>query len=206
MKNVFIFDFDGVIADSLDTVISVYNRICYKYGLREVNDKSEFTDLFNGNFYDGLAEAGISPEVSLEFLQGMTKGIMDAMENIPLFPGMGEALKELSRDHRVVIITSNSSQPVEKFLENNKIKDVQEVVGVESGKSKVKKIEKIKNKYPDAQFYYIGDTTGDVYEGRKAGVATIAATWGFHGKDKMLSASPDIVADSPSELLEKIKP
>lgn len=205
MESVFIFDFDGVIADSLDTVVSVYNRICYKYGLREVNDKSEFTDLFNGNFYDGLAEAGMTPKASSEFLQGMTEGIMDAMENIPLFPGMGEVLEELSRKHRVVIITSNSSQPVAKFLENNNITSIQEVVGMEDGKSKVKKMEKVKNKHPDAQFYYIGDTTGDIYEGRKAGVITVAATWGFHGKEKMMSASPDMVANSPSELLKKIK-
>jgi phosphoglycolate phosphatase-like HAD superfamily hydrolase len=204
MKSVFIFDFDGVIADSLEAVISIYNRVCHKYGVKEINNKKEFTDLFNGNFYDGLAEAGIPQETSSGLLREITAGIVRETKNISLFPGVKEMLGILSRESELVIITSNSSRVVDEFLNNKKIKDIREVVGVESGKSKVKKIKIVKNKNPDAKIYYIGDTTGDIYEGRKAGVVTVAATWGFHGREKMISASPDVIIDKPLQLLEKV--
>jgi phosphoglycolate phosphatase len=49
--------------------------------------------------------------------------------------------------------------------------------------------------------YYIGDTTGDIKEGKEAGVKTVGVTWGWHSKEKMASAKPDYLFDTPQELL-----
>jgi phosphoglycolate phosphatase len=50
--------------------------------------------------------------------------------------------------------------------------------------------------------YYIGDTTGDIKEGREAGIKTVGVTWGWHSKEKMASAEPDYLFDTPQELLQ----
>jgi len=50
--------------------------------------------------------------------------------------------------------------------------------------------------------YYIGDTTGDIKEGKQAGVKTVGVTWGWHSKEKMAAAEPDYLFDNPQELLK----
>jgi phosphoglycolate phosphatase len=49
--------------------------------------------------------------------------------------------------------------------------------------------------------YMIGDTVGDIQQGKLAGACTVAVTWGFHPKPRLLAAAPDFLADHPSDLL-----
>ena len=60
------------------------------------------------------------------------------------------------------------------------------------------------NKYQIApeEIFYIGDTTGDIKEGKQAGVKTIGVTWGWHSKEKMAAAQPDYLFDKPEDLLQ----
>ena len=54
---------------------------------------------------------------------------------------------------------------------------------------------------------YIGDTSGDVEEAKKAGLKTIAITWGLQSREKILSSKPDFVINKIEEIediLEKI--
>jgi phosphoglycolate phosphatase-like HAD superfamily hydrolase len=47
----------------------------------------------------------------------------------------------------------------------------------------------------------VGDAPFDMLAGRAAGVTTIAVTWGFFPSHELLPLGPDIVADSPADLL-----
>jgi phosphoglycolate phosphatase len=49
--------------------------------------------------------------------------------------------------------------------------------------------------------FYIGDTTGDILEAREAGVQTVAVTWGWHSREKLVAVHPDFLVDRPEELL-----
>lgn len=48
---------------------------------------------------------------------------------------------------------------------------------------------------------YVGDAPFDMMAGRAAGVTTIAVTWGFFPPQELLSLGPDLVAETPDELL-----
>lgn len=48
---------------------------------------------------------------------------------------------------------------------------------------------------------YVGDAPFDLRAGRAAGVTTIAVTWGFFSPADLLAEAPDIVVDTPEELL-----
>jgi phosphoglycolate phosphatase len=50
--------------------------------------------------------------------------------------------------------------------------------------------------------FYIGDTVGDIKEARAAGVWTVAVTWGWHSRERLLAARPDFLVDTPEELLQ----
>lgn len=202
MKDIIIFDYDGVIIDSLDLVFSIYNDLAPKYNCQKLKNKQEFTKFFKGNFFDGWGDNGISHEDSEKFLQEMADKLAENTDKVSVFPGIKEALEKLAGKYRLMIITSNLSRVIEKALDKKNIKVIEEVIGADKERSKVKKIEKVKEKNPGSKIYYIGDTTGDIYEGRKAGVTTIGVSWGFHGEKTMNSAHPDYLVNTPDELLD----
>ena len=75
-------------------------------------------------------------------------------------------------------------------------------MGADKETSKVKKINSIKSKFRDAGCFYIGDTLGDVMEGREAGVKTISVTWGWHDEDRLKKGKPDYIIRNPEELIK----
>ena len=79
-----------------------------------------------------------------------------------------------------------------------------EILGSDFMFSKKEKILYVIKKYQVApqNIYYIGDTTGDIKEGREAGVKTVGVTWGWHSKEKMAAAKPDYLFDNPKELMQ----
>ncbi len=111
-------------------------------------------------------------------------------------------LKELSKDYKIMIVTSNLSRVIKKALKDNNINEIEDVVGSDRERSKVKKLEIIKKNNPKSKIYYVGDTTGDIYEGREAGVKTVATTWGFHSRDKLERSKPDYIVDAPEDIFK----
>ncbi len=53
-----------------------------------------------------------------------------------------------------------------------------------------------------AKCWYVGDDKRDIESGRAAGMATIAANWGYLGEHVVRSWGADAVADQPAQLLE----
>jgi len=48
---------------------------------------------------------------------------------------------------------------------------------------------------------YVGDAPFDMLAGRAADLTTIAVTWGFFPPHELLSLGPDLVADTPADML-----
>lgn len=48
--------------------------------------------------------------------------------------------------------------------------------------------------------FFITDTSGDVREGKEAGIKTIATTWGYHTKEELVEAKPDYIVDDVQQL------
>jgi len=48
---------------------------------------------------------------------------------------------------------------------------------------------------------YVGDAPFDIHAGRAAGVATVAVTWGFFSRSALAETGPDLVVETPAELL-----
>lgn len=48
---------------------------------------------------------------------------------------------------------------------------------------------------------YVGDSPFDIEAGRAAGVVTIGVTWGFFSRAALDEAGPDLVVDTPAELV-----
>ncbi|MBI4765791.1 MAG: HAD family hydrolase [Deltaproteobacteria bacterium] len=199
--NILLFDYDGVIVDSLEVFRDRVISTCKRYGSKNIISKEDFLTLFNGNFYEKLMESGIPkekiPQMILDFQIGL-----DEQKNIRLFDGVKEMLEKLSRNNRLIIITSNVTRVIEESLKLKNMTCFEEILGADKETSKVKKIKMMKSKHKGCSIYYIGDTRGDILEGKKAGIKTIAITWGWHSQDQLGEEQPDFMVDSPQALVK----
>lgn len=192
------FDYDGVIADSYDQFVRDWMRVCGAHGVA-FRSPVEVIELFDGNVYESMRRLGVSDEVIDRILEEYRSTA--SFEEVKLFPGMPRALEEIAASHKVVIITSNLASVVKEVLLRNGVGCVSEVIGAEEEKSKVKKIRSVISRHPGLKPYYVGDTKGDVLEGRKAGAITVAVAWGWHTPEMLAEGNPDYLVDTPEELV-----
>ena len=204
MKNVLIFDYDGVIVDSLEIFMQNFIEACKREGFQNIASKKEFLKLFEKNMYESMFEMGMSKKQILRIVNFMKDRLIKNQNKINIFPSIKETIEILSKNNILVIVTSNESSVVENFLKSKDIYKFNKVLGSEKEASKIAKIEKIKSDFEVKNYYYIGDTVGDIIEGKQAKVKTIGVSWGWHPRIKLMEAGPDFLISVPNDLLKII--
>ena len=59
MNSLFLFDFDGVLVDSLDLYAEAVERCLERIGTPIVKNREDYLVLFDGNFYESMAARGV---------------------------------------------------------------------------------------------------------------------------------------------------
>jgi len=201
MKNVLIFDYDGVLVDSLELFMKHFIFACKKEGFSNVSSKNDFLKLYEKNMYESMFDLGMSKENILNIVYYMRDQLLKNQAKLDVFPGIKKVLPYLSRDNILVVVTSNDTDVVKSFLKSYNVDFFDEIFGSDKDASKTAKIKKIKTLFDADRYFYIGDTVGDIVEGKLADVKTVAVSWGWHPREKLLKAKPDFLIDDPSELI-----
>jgi phosphoglycolate phosphatase len=199
MSDLVMFDFDGVIADSLQAMERATMRALRENGLDDLATDDVVLRIVETNWFEGLRRLGVPPEV-VAYMDDLVAESVSAGEVEP-YEGIGDVIATLAKRDCVAIITSNRSDIVAEFLSQWDIGGIDEVLGGDKGESKVPKLRAALDRHPHDEAWFIGDSVGDILEGREAGVTTVAATWGWHPEERLLAASPDRVAGMPRDLL-----
>ena len=195
-----LFDFDGVIADSFDAFFEAFTGVCTEMGFRRLNSREALLRLFDGNVVRQLWKVGFPFWRIKALARRFAPRIAAANQQIGPFHGMPELLNELAAAHPTYVVSSNASSHVETFCARFAIAGLRGVIGSDQETSKVKKIRSLCKRHPDLAPYYVGDTKGDLLEGRKAGVKTVAVAWGWHSLPRLLEGKPDYIAQTPHDL------
>ncbi len=201
MGDVLIFDYDGVLIDSFDIFMKHFLKSCRKFDVKKIKNKDDFLNIFNGNMYENMFEMGMNKEEILRVVLNVKKELLKNQNKIKLFKGIRKALEFLLEENILIVATSNDTEVVEKYFKSKNIFLFDEIIGSDKEHSKIKKIEYIKSKYDGNKYYYFGDTKGDIVEGKKAGVKTVAVSWGWHSKEELKKENPDYLIDKPEELI-----
>jgi len=199
----FLFDFDGVLVDSLDVYEKTVTDCLIKINQPLTRGREEFLELFEGNFYESLVQKGVD-------LEAFMKASIDILARVKIkdikpIEDAVAVVEKLHKKHCLIVISSNETASIREALELFKYDGYfREILGSDFMLSKKDKILYAikKHQLPPDEIYYIGDTTGDIKEGKQAGVKTVGVTWGWHGKEKMASAKPDYLFEKPVELLQ----
>jgi len=201
-KKLFLFDFDGVLVDSLDVYHRAVSWCLEKIGTPIINTQEEYVTLFEDNFYEAMAKKGVDLDAFSGALTEYAKSV-DYYQDVKPFPAVLPVLEELCGNNILAIISSNSSQAIRKIMARLRYNGCfQDILGSEFHLSKKTKIDHAVATYGISRgnTYYVGDTSGDIREGKAAGIKTIAVTWGWHPRELLAAAQPDFLIDDAEEL------
>ncbi len=208
IQKVIIFDFDGTVADTLDALVVIANRLAEEFGYIPIAPE-ELALLRNLSSREVIKYSGISV-FRIPFLVKRVKAALkNKIKELKPILGIKEALIELkSEGHRLGIITSNSQENVRDFLKANELDNLFEFIY--SGVTIFGKTTIINNVLRQKQIklqeaIYVGDETRDIEASKKANIKVVAVTWGFNSQEVLTHQNPDFLINRPSELLEVVK-
>jgi len=198
-----IFDFDGTIADTLTEAAEIYNILAEENGYKTVKPE-EIPAMRHLNTKKLIKELGIS-KLRLPFLLAKGRRLLkDRLDEMTPIEGMIETLKELRpMAENFGILTSNSTENVEAFLDKYEIRDLFTFISSTSKLSgKAKHINSISRTFSieKSDMLYIGDEIRDVKASKKAGISVVSVTWGFNSRESLEMEKPTYLIDQPSEL------
>ena len=194
-----IFDFDGTIADSFLTTL----QVIYKATHHEALPDEDISRLRSMNLYQ-LSRALRIPWWRLVFLTRRVRRLMQSeMKGIILIPGMDVAIKTLSKQYKLFILSSNSTTNVKAFLHSNEIDNYFDgIFGDANPLSKRRKLSELieRNGLSKQHSWYVGDEARDIKAAKLVGIKSIAVTWGYSNIHVLKGQQPDELIFSPDEL------
>ncbi len=206
-RELVMFDFDGVIVDSLDIFSTAFSDACTATGVEGFTRPEDLLAVMEDNFYVGMRARGVPDAQVAEVLRRLGEALVRARHWLKPFPLMPQVLEELGDVRTVVVVTSSPNEVVEGWLRGHEVPGVSEVAGAETARSKVEKIHALQERFPGQEVYwYVGDTAGDVREAREAGATPVGVAWGWHEPEMLLEAGAERVAAAPAELLTILAP
>ncbi|MEK7588451.1 MAG: HAD hydrolase-like protein [Patescibacteria group bacterium] len=197
-KKLVLFDFDGVLIDTL--------MVCYGINTFVNEDLSleEYKGFFDGNIHDAKRTNGKAKEGHPNFHEEYRNKTRELV--IPQV--LKDSVKFLASKYTLVIVSSTPTISIKKILEREGLEDCfKDVLGADVHASKVIKINSMLEKYKinSVDALFITDTLGDIREAFSCGVVSIGVTWGFQERETLAKGNPKIILENPEDLTKGVE-
>lgn len=208
-----VFDLDGTLADTLESMAYVANDIMEKFALKRL-------PVENFKYYCGegasvlmrrcLIDAGDTELNYLEEGDRLYREMFaeDPMYKVVHYEGMPETIKELEKRGIRLAVCSNKPHPAALKVISQMFGDAFEIVLGQSSEIKRKPAPDgpllIAEKFgvKPEECMYIGDTCTDMQTGKAAGMFTVGALWGFRDRKELADNGADVIVEKPIDLLK----
>lgn len=212
MIRAFIFDLDGTLANTLESMSTVANKIMKKFGLKEL-------PVDNFRYYSGegadmlvrrcLKDAGDPELVYYEEARRLYREMFDKdpLYKVVPYEGIPELLTELKKRKLHLAVCSNKPHEAAVKVISRLFDDELDLVIGQSARIRRKPAPDAPLKAAETfgvspeECIYVGDTKTDMETGKAAGMYTIGALWGFRDKQELENSGADAVAQNPKDLL-----
>lgn len=202
---IILFDFDGVLADTLEDALDFAQEACAQVGFECKPTPNDLEALETMSVVDYGRQLKLPPEHIDEFAAHYLNLFNKKPQPPKIFNRMDEVIVRAAANNRIAIVTGNTATTVEAFLEKYGLrKYIKLVIGVEKQVSRPEKI-KIATRelgQPHGTVYMIGDALSDIRAARETSTKSIAVGWGHQSPSRLLTANPDYLVHSVQELLE----
>ncbi|MEO0456250.1 MAG: HAD hydrolase-like protein [Cyanobacteria bacterium P01_A01_bin.114] len=199
-----IFDFDGTIANTLDVIVDITNRLAPDYGFSPTTpDKLQH---FRSLSTQQLLEEAEIPLFRVPFLlRRVRRELRKEVHLLEPIPQLTRVIHELAaQDHQLMIASSNSPHNIHHFLAQHGLEKafshVHANIGL-LGKTRILKRIQHRNSLHPAQMLYVGDETRDIEAAQRANIQIAAVSWGFSSRAALQRQQPSFLLDKPAELL-----
>jgi len=200
-----LWDFDGTLADTFSCMVSAYNGLAARRGLRPIADPAALR---------GLPPMALlrTLDIPLLRLPSLLTSVLTAvrrdMPTIRLFPNIPQVLDAFVRAGcRMSVLSSNSRDNILTCLRANGVaRHFESVVGYRRLLGKGEGIRRFlkKRAAADERAVYVGDEVRDILAARKAGVDVAAVTWGYNTPELLAKQAPDYLIERPEQLLTQL--
>ena len=211
-----VFDLDGTLLQTLDTITYHLNNTLSSVGLSTIT--VDDTSAFIGNGARLLVSRAVrvSGDVDESKIEYVLKTYNTAYNSDPLpltypYPGVVELIDVLVESGaRLSVVTNKPERTAKQLIDRFFPGKFSYVYGGRDGAvlkpdptDTLDVISKMGAKPERTAF--IGDTAVDIETGKNAGVAAyIGVSWGFRDKSELLSAGANLVVDTANELFREL--
>ncbi|NJD59330.1 MAG: HAD family hydrolase, partial [Anaerolineae bacterium] len=143
-----IFDFDGVLADTLADMLLFAQEVCDELGVIHTVVQRDLSELEVMSFATFGRACEIPENLVDEFVRKCTEKFAEKKSPPAIFDRLGEVVRKLAASHVLAVVTGNSERNVRVFLEEHGLEAcVRAVYGVDMPGSKVEKILMAKSQF-----------------------------------------------------------
>lgn len=195
-----LFDFDGVLCDSIDAAAKAYQHIrATEFPILPTLDhKLTLRDIYVGRLADALLR-WLSAEQSKQFFHRHTEAMLAAASELTLFAGAADLMARLHPD-RVAIVTSSYEAVARRVFSQAGADSANglRIVARDAGLSKARGIEHILNErgVPPEQALYVGDLESDIHHCRALPIDCAIVTYGYNRRSQLEGKGATYLVDS----------
>lgn len=183
VKPIIIFDFDGTLADSAPIIRAIYSEIAGKNKLTVMTDK-DYAMLRRGSLGEARKWSGVRFWQFPLLVRSVRRLMKLESEKVQLFPGVPEMIQELrNRGIEPYILSRNAAETIRHVLERYELEGELQILDrrKRSFGSKSSVISRLVQRLgcPRESVWMIGDEVRDIEAAKRAGVNSIAVSWGL---------------------------
>ncbi|MBO4896936.1 MAG: HAD family hydrolase [Clostridia bacterium] len=212
MEKLCIFDLDGTVLNTLDSIAYFVNEALKEYGIEPV--KADTIRTFVGSGARNLIMKSLNfrnsdLDVSEVLKTYMEKYNKDATYLVTPYDGMMELLDTLKANGVKIAVLSNKPHSsttiiLDKVFGEGYFYEVRGSKDDEPKKPDPTTTNEIAKGFSKKNCFFIGDSGIDIKTGQNAEMVTIGVSWGFRGADVLKEAGADHIVDTPREMLDII--
>ena len=212
-KKLLIFDLDGTIADTINTIRDAVNMCMSHFGYptlsyEQTRDNVGFgaRELIRLSLPSHAAEDRDTYERVFEYFSGCYKITHDNIDGC--YDGLYSVIEELYGRGFKLAVLSNKPDHLVGGIMKKLFPDG--MFSIAMGQTELPKkpdstvplmiADKLGCEAEDT--YFIGDSEVDVLTAKNSGMRSVAVSWGFRSREVLENSEPDIIVDTPQQLLD----
>lgn len=210
MKKLCIFDLDGTLLNTLDSIAYYVNDTMKHFGLPVIETEKIRTFVGNGAknlISHSLRYNGSELDAEKVLSVYIEKYNSDALYLVKPYEGIPELLSKLHENGVTLAVLSNKPHSSTSIMIDKIFgKDLFSVVRGPYNNEKVKPEPAVANEiakgFEKENCFFIGDSDVDIETGKNALMHTVGVTWGFRDRDVLQNAGAEKIVSKAADIAD----